>query len=72
MRALYISGAVCFVLGFCLGAPLGLLHMKWAVDSELRDLRAKLITANKDGTACCNAAYVAIKYRPDCHAEAKP
>lgn len=54
------------VVAFMLGGAIGSLSMRWTVVDELHDLRAKLATANKDGKVCCDAAYVAIKYRPDC------
>ncbi len=61
----------CTISAFLIGGGIGCLTTKRGSADELRDLRANLAKANAEGKVCCNAAYVAIKYRPDCEG-AKP
>jgi len=70
-KAFVTTSAVAFGLGLFLGYPVGMLSMKWTADGELRSLREQGKKLEHDGKVCCDAAYVAIKYRPDCD-EVKP
>lgn len=65
-----VLGAAIFwgVVLFCLGGASGSLTMKWAHDDELRTLRAQTHELASSSKVCCDAAYVAIKYRPECSA----
>jgi hypothetical protein len=56
------------VVAFIFGGAFGTLTMKWSAEAELRSLRAQAQELAKSGKVCCDAAYVAIKYRPDCSA----
>ncbi len=58
-------GGSCLV-AFIIGGAVGALNQKWSSDGELRTLRGQAHQAAADGKVCCDAAYVAIKYRPDC------
>ncbi len=51
-----------FAIGAFLGFAVGMTHM----NSELRTLRGQVTQAAEDGKVCCDAAYVAIRYRPEC------
>lgn len=56
---------------FFIGAGVGVLTEKWCATDELRTLRAQTHELASSGKVCCDAAYVAIRYRPGCP-EVKP
>jgi hypothetical protein len=70
-KATTVLGICCVALGLFFGYPIGMLHMKWTIDADVRGLRAAATESAKAGKVCCDAAYVAIKYRPECP-EVKP
>lgn len=65
---LWVAWVGSVVVAFIFGGAFGTLTMKWSAEAELRSLRAQSHELANSGKVCCDAAYVAIKYRPDCSA----